>query len=131
MDDLHIAATDRTPAIRLDCRAGRLVLEGESYPEDIASFYAPVTAAIERHLAARGDQPFVVVFELVYFNSGSANVIMSLLERLDAAARDTAPVHVHWRHAVDDDVMQRQGEELAEDFEHLSFKLESTSDDDA
>lgn len=40
MTDLHLDATSRTPAIALEQTARRLVIAGESYPEDVSGFYA-------------------------------------------------------------------------------------------
>ncbi|HCV89547.1 MAG TPA: Fe-S oxidoreductase, partial [Alphaproteobacteria bacterium] len=45
MTDLQLEATSRTPAVTLDPVAGKLVIAGESYPEDITAFYAQLTAA--------------------------------------------------------------------------------------
>ena len=51
MTDLHLDATSRTPAIALEQTARRLVIAGESYPEDVSGFYAALTTALEGYFA--------------------------------------------------------------------------------
>jgi hypothetical protein len=54
MTDLHLDATSRTPAITLDRSAGMLAIAGESYPEDVTSFYAMLTTALTDYFAGGG-----------------------------------------------------------------------------
>jgi len=54
MTDLHLDATSRTPAITLDRSAGMLAIAGESYPEDVTSFYAMLTTALTDCFAGGG-----------------------------------------------------------------------------
>ena len=124
MDDLHIPATDRTPEVAFAFSEARLRLSGESYPEDVGAFFAPVFRALEAYLAALGKGACRFDIELLYFNSSSAKAIMMLLEKLDAAAANGATVAVHWRYDPEDDTMLELGEEFAEDLEHASVTLE-------
>ena len=124
MDDLEIAATDRTPAIDFAFSAARLRISGESYPEDVGSFFAPVFGSLDAYLAGLGHGRCRFDFELVYFNSSSAKAIMLILERLDDAAGRGATIDVHWHYDPEDDTMLELGQDLGEDLEHASFTLE-------
>ncbi len=124
MDNLEIAATERSPAVSFDFANHRLKISGESYPENVAAFYTPVFAALDRYLAELGGGRCRFDLELIYFNSSSAKAIMMLLEKLDAAAANGAAVTVYWYYDEEDDTMQELGEEFGEDLEHAEFHLE-------
>jgi hypothetical protein len=124
MPNLKIAATDRTPEVDFDFDGNHLRVNGESYPEDAGVFYGPVFAALDDYLEGLGDGACRFDFELIYFNSSSAKVIMSVLERLDEAAASGASVTVNWYYDEDDDTMKELGQEFGEDIEHAEFHLE-------
>ena len=54
MEKLTLAATARTPEIIFDPAAGKLLLDGESYPEDVSRFYQPVMEAVNTYLTEAG-----------------------------------------------------------------------------
>jgi hypothetical protein len=43
---LNIAATDRTPEVILSLQPTKLIIKGESYPEDVSAFYGQVIQAV-------------------------------------------------------------------------------------
>lgn len=120
----EIAATERSPAIRFDYAQNDFLVAGESYPEDVNSFFGPLMETMETHLADLSDAAVKFVFELQYFNSSSAKVIMRLFDALEACAEAGNDVTVIWRHDIDDDNMQELGEEFGEDLEAATFALE-------
>ena len=121
----QIAATDRSPHVDFDFDAGRLRMRGESYPEDVTSFYRPVLDALDKYFGALGTGDCRFELSLIYFNSASAKVIMFLMEMLDAAAAKGAGVDLFWYYDPEDDTMQELGEEFGEDLEHARFHLEA------
>lgn len=123
MEALTIAATGRTPAVSFDFDAGTLRLSGESYPDDVASFFGPLFTALRSHLAEPSDRPIRFDMELLYFNSSSAKALMNLFQMLETAARDGRPVTVNWCYEENDEAMQELGEDFAEDLRHVSFVL--------
>jgi hypothetical protein len=124
MSNLKIAATDRSPEVDFDFNNHRLRLKGESYPEDVATFYGPVFEALNNYLLRLRDGACSFQFELIYFNSSSAKAIMTLLERLDEAAAAGASVSINWCYDEEDDTMRELGEEFGEDLEHAKFRIE-------
>jgi hypothetical protein len=124
MVNLKIVATDRSPDVDFDFAKHRLRLKGESYPEDVATFYAPVFEALDRYLADLRDGACRFDFELIYFNSSSAKAIMSLLQKLEEAAARGASVTINWYYDEEDDTMQELGEEFSEDLKHATFRLQ-------
>jgi hypothetical protein len=121
---MKIPATDRTPEVDFDFIKHHLRLKGESYPEDVATFYAPVFEALDNYLADLSDGTCRFDFELIYFNSSSARAIMSLLEKLEDAAAHGASVSINWYYDEEDDTMQELGAEFGEDLEHATFRVE-------
>jgi hypothetical protein len=124
MQNLKIAATDRSPEVDFDFENNRLKLKGESYPEDVAAFYGPLFEALDEYLAGVRDGSCLFDFELIYFNSSSAKAIMSILEKLDETAAAGATVTINWYYDEEDDTMKELGEEFGEDLEHAEFHLE-------
>lgn len=121
----QIAATDRSPDVDFDFDTGRLRIRGESYPEDVTSFYGPVLETLSQYFSALGKGECRFELSLIYFNSASAKVIMFLMEMLDAAAAKGAGVDLFWYYDPEDDTMQELGEEFGEDLEHARFHLEA------
>ncbi|SMH59418.1 DUF1987 domain-containing protein [Azospirillum agricola] len=123
MDILSIAATGRTPGVAFDFPAGQLRLTGESYPDDVATFFGPIFTALRDYLAVPGDTPIRFDMELLYFNSSSAKALMNILQMLEAVAKAGRPVAVVWSHEEGDESMRELGEDFAEDLRHVAFSL--------
>jgi len=113
----------------MDFAQGQMSLKGESYPEDVASFYGPLLSSLDSWLATKPDVALTVDIELVYFNSSSAKALMNLFMLLEKAAAAGAAISVNWHFSSDDDTMQEFGEDFAEDLEHVRFTLCPTDAD--
>jgi hypothetical protein len=124
MQNLRIKATNRSPAITFDFARHHLRIEGESYPEDVPTFYGPVFDALDAYLATLKQGSCRFDLALIYFNSATAKALMLLLEKLDDAAAAGAAVDVHWYYDEEDDTMKELGEEFGEDLQHAKFHLE-------
>ena len=51
--NITIEATDRTPQLQILFDQGQLKVKGESYPEDVATFYGPVIDAVHQRWRER------------------------------------------------------------------------------
>jgi len=122
MTDLNIVATSRTPQISLKTETGTLLIEGESYPEDVTGFYDPVFAVVRNHLASP-DARLDVEIKLIYFNSSSARSLMELLDLMDSSAAAGATVSVKWFCDGDDDITREFAEDISADIEHISINI--------
>lgn len=122
MTALQLDATSRTPAVTLDPSAGRLVLTGESYPEDVTSFYATLTSAISAYLDD-GPGNLLTEIRLTYFNSSSARALMELLEQLDEAAGNGAQITIDWYCDPDDDITREFAEDIASDVSNTKVSI--------
>lgn len=123
MDIFTREQTKSTPWIHFDPRENRLQIQGESYPENSASFYAPMMEWLEDYLNNAGDSGVRVDVELVYFNSSSSKVFMNLFDRLDEAAKNGTQVTINWMYHEDNETALECGEEFLEDLENVEFNL--------
>ena len=122
MANFNRPPTSRTPAIALTAKSARLLIEGESYPEDVNGFYAPVFEAIEGYFAS-GTTQLDVDIKLIYFNSSSARALTNLLDIMDSHAANGAKVTVRWFCDDDDDITREFAEDLAADLESLAISI--------
>ncbi len=105
MDTLAIAKTERTPEIHFDFDNNKYVIRGESYPEDVNEFFGPVMEKLEASFSKLEGDSINFTFELIYFNSSSAKILMNLFDLLDGAAENGNKVHIFWEYEENDDNM--------------------------
>ena len=122
MENIKIEATERTPEIDFNFNEGVFSIKNESYPEDVAEFYGPVIDPLKAWLDSQEGSDIVFNFELIYFNSSSAKVLMDLFDMLDEAAEKNK-VTVNWIYDEEDDNMEELGEDFGEDLEEATFNM--------
>jgi hypothetical protein len=122
--DLHLEATERTPCVDIDSANGRIELKGESYPEDVASFYGPVVTGLAN--LAETAQSIEAVFDLIYVNSSSMKALYHLFEILEKKSKTGASVSISWKYQDGDDVMMDLGEDFIDRFPDLNVALIAT-----
>lgn len=125
MENIKREGTERAPEVDFDFEANTFLLRGESYPEDVNEFYGPIMNSLEEHLRALEGAKVTFTFELVYFNSSSAKILMGLFELFDEVAEKGNEVHVIWAYEEDDDNMEEMGEEFCEELEHATYELDA------
>lgn len=124
MNTITIAKTTRSPEINFDFGANRYAIKGESYPEDVSAFYGHLLEKIETHFSTLTGTEISFRFELIYFNSSTAKILMELFELLDEAGKRGNTVTVTWAYEQDDDNVKELGEEFGEDLKHATFTVE-------
>ena len=130
MTDFFIReATLRTPRIELNPDTQTLLIEGESYPEDVNRFYDPVFEALY-HYFSQPRCKLRCTFNLSYFNSSSARQLLEVVNRLEAQVNKGHEIHVEWRCLSDDDIMQEFAEDIAEEVTTLPFHIRIIERDD-
>ncbi|PCI39420.1 MAG: Fe-S oxidoreductase [Rhodospirillaceae bacterium] len=122
MDNISIEQSERAPGVDFNFENSTFSLKGESYPEDVTAFYGPLLDGLEKHFEDLKGTKVSFTFDLVYFNSSTAKILMGLFDMLDEAAEDN-DVTVTWNYEVDDDNMEEMGEEFGEDLEKATFIL--------
>lgn len=125
MSIISIAATERSPELDFNFEKNTFKIKGESYPEDVTEFYGEALKALEAHLEGLDGGTVDFTFELIYFNSSSAKILMSLFDMLEEAAEEGNTVNIEWIYEADDDNMEELGEEFGEDLEAANFKMKA------
>jgi len=125
MDSIKIEGTDRSPEIEFDFTNNKFSIRGESYPEDVTAFYGEMIEKLESHFSSMDDGEIEFNFELIYFNSSTAKVLMGLFDTLEETAEGAVTVTVNWYYDEEDDTMEELGEEFAEDLEAATFHMKT------
>ncbi|OGG97859.1 MAG: hypothetical protein A2508_10490 [Candidatus Lambdaproteobacteria bacterium RIFOXYD12_FULL_49_8] len=112
------------PRIDFDPIGHQLVIKGESYPEDTATFYGPAMDWLESYLAQLPTSQAVRVdLELTYFNSSSYKLFLGFFDRLESAAQQGHLILVNWHYDSDNSAQEENGLEFKEDLKQVQFKL--------
>lgn len=123
MDKLIIEKTSSTPYINFGGSTDKLIMAGESFPENAAKFYAPVLDWLKGYIAEVDDQEVIVEFEIIYFNSSTSKILMMLFNLLDAAVEGGKNIVVNWRCDARNETAIECGEEFKEDLENVPFNI--------
>lgn len=113
--------TGVTPYVLIDEETGYIKLEGESFSENIISFFGEISQWLKGYL--RNDfQRLTFDCDLQYFNSSTAKLLLNMILDIDEAALGKTVV-VNWITLADDDINIECGEDFKEMVEHLDFQI--------
>ena len=116
MEELHVPATSFTPEVRMSLAQGLLSLRGESYPEHVLSFYAPILERIGAFLEAGRLSLLRVEMHITYYNSASAKAFHRIFQLLNRAAERGCAIQLLWHFDEEDDMARDLGLDIREDF---------------
>lgn len=119
---LEKTKTGSTPYILIDEDKGYMRFEGESFHENVISFYQDVSNWIEGYLIS-DFKKFIFDCELKYFNSSTAKLLLNILIELDDHAVDGKEIIVNWITTADNAIIIECGEDFEEEIENLTFNL--------
>lgn len=105
-----IPGSTSTPEVSFDPAGRRMLISGESYPENSFAFYAPITGWIKEYLAV--DNPLNLEIHVSYMNSSSTKCMLDLLDLCEDAHRRGLNVSITWRY----DRENPRSYDLAEEF---------------
>jgi len=128
VENIKIDRTDTSPEIDFDFQANIFGLRGMSYQENVSEFFDPLLDIFSSHLQNLGGAELIFNFQMTYFNSISARIILRIFDMLEASAKRGNKIFVIWIYREDDDGMEEQGEDFGEDLEHASFELKVIPD---
>ena len=122
MQDLQLSATERTPEIKFSISEKTLFISGESYPEDVSSFYGELIQICESLSSSDLDSLNVTV-SLIYMNSSSVKAFYRIFEGLDKAKKDGKSITLTWECQDDDDIIEELGEDFIDRFPDLNIEI--------
>jgi hypothetical protein len=120
--NIHLDATDRTPKISLITDPLTLTIAGESFPEDVSSFYGQIIITLSS-LSSTVKGPLTFELEMIYINSSSIKAFYRIFECLEDYRKAGNIVNVIWKASDDDDIMQELGEDFKDRFQDLLFSI--------
>ena len=122
MQDLQLSATERTPEIKFSTSEKTLFISGESYPEDVSSFYGELIQICES-LSSSDLDTLNVTISLIYMNSSSVKAFYRIFEGLDKAKKDGKSITLTWECQDDDDIIEELGEDFIDRFPDLNIEI--------
>jgi len=126
MERLDIPATTNSPRILFDPNHLIFLIEGESRPENVETFYTPVLNWMTEYMSSleSSGKSVEATFKmnLEFANSSSIKMMLTLLNTIGGLTQKTDSVFFdyHWYHDQDDDDGVTIGEEL-EELSELQF----------
>ena len=114
--------TKTTPYILIDEEKGYIRFEGESYLEDILSFFREINDWLEKYLSSDFTR---LTFDcaMEYFNSSTAKLLFNMLGAMDTSAAAGKKLIVNWIVDEDDDMLIECGEDFKDEMANLEFNL--------
>lgn len=123
MDNLIIQKTTSTPYINFNYHMRKLIISGESFPENAAKFYESVMNWIKEYLGKIGEEETEVEFEIIYFNSSTSKIFMMIFSLLDQEVEKGKNISINWIVSEDNETAIECGEEFEEDLEFVKFNI--------
>ncbi len=119
MEKFEVEATQFTPHVILDPQKNEFLFKGVSLPENIHEFYTPIFDWLNEfrdcldksQFKPRGKMKFI--FDLHYFNSGSARMIMDMIHKFEEITETGYEAEVVWCSEEGDAVIEDSGKEFA------------------
>ena len=112
--DLDIPGSQSTPAIQSSWQAGRLAMQGDSYPENSYELFDQVIAWV-RHFLEAQRRPLHLELSLVYLNTSSVKAMMDIFDLLEEAHGEGREVSVVWHYDPRNERIAELADEFRED----------------
>jgi hypothetical protein len=111
MEELKFAPTKNTPEIILN-PDGIIKIRGRSIHENAVDFYAPVEKWISTYITTPANVTSVEM-SLEYFNSASAKIFISLLQKITYVSLKHKKFVINWYYEEGDEDILERGEYFA------------------
>jgi len=111
MEELKFAPTKNTPEIVLH-PDGKIKIRGRSIHENAADFFAPVEDWISGYILSPANVTSVDI-SLDYFNSASAKIFISLLQKITYVTLKHKKFVINWYYEEGDEDILERGEYFA------------------
>lgn len=116
MERLFLKESKSTPFVDFDADKDRLIIKGQSYPEDALLFFKPLLEWLKKYLAGKVGQDVWIEVTLTYTNTSSSKCIMMILDLLEDAADRSVNVNLKWICNEHNEFEQECAEEFKEDY---------------
>ena len=113
--------TDTTPYVFIDEEERYMKLQGESYHENVVSFFKEISEWLSEFLKTDFTS-FTFDCELKYFSSSTVKVLLNMLLDMDNS-KNSKNITVNWISARGNKIIIECGEDFQEDLENITFNL--------
>ena len=113
--------TDLTPYVLIDEEKGYMMLEGESYHENVISFFKEICEWLNEYLKTDFDS-LTFDCELKYFSRSTVKVLLNMLMDMDNS-KNAGKITVNWITTQRNKIIIECGEDFQEDLERITFNL--------
>ena len=114
MNIFTLTQSKHTPEVIFDLENGELVFNGNSIPEDVALFYSPLLAWIEKHKTyiVEDMKHLFIKVDLVYFNSATLKYLVSILKHV-ISLKDHESILILWLYDREDEDMLETAKDIS------------------
>jgi hypothetical protein len=114
MNIFSLSESKRTPEIIFNLETGELIFNGNSTPEDVNLFYAPLLSWIEinKALITNDIKVLSVQINLMYFNSATLKFLVSLLKYL-ISLKSSDSLLIIWSYDAEDEDMIETAKDIS------------------
>jgi len=113
--------TDLTPYVLIDEEKRYMKFEGESYHENVISFFREIYEWLIGFLKTDFDS-FTFDCELTYFSSSTVKVLLNMLLDMDNS-KNSKKITVNWITVKQNKIIIECGEDFQEDLENITFNI--------
>jgi hypothetical protein len=112
-----------TPEVDFRPGDALLLIRGESYPENVIAFYAPILECLRTYLQEENAPQLRVDILITYYNSASAKAFHRLMGLFNESCNAGCKVVVNWQHDEEDEMMSELGNDLKDEFNAIDFRV--------
>jgi SiaC family regulatory phosphoprotein len=109
MKELKLKGDKTTPEVVLN-PTGLIKIKGRSIHENIRDFFKPVELWVEEYIKNDPAEITNIDISLEYFNSTTAKVLISILQKLMKVQLKNKKLIINWYYEEGDDDIQEKGE---------------------
>jgi len=120
MQNIIIERTKSTPYVEMNADHNKLIIIGQSYPENAFNFYEPLIQWIDAYLELKPSQ-VTIDLNIPYINTSSSKCLMDILDKLEEAHLEGIKIQLAWYCNEENESEIECAEEFLED---LTLKYE-------
>jgi len=113
--------TDLTPYVLIDEENNYMKIEGESFHENVISFFKEITEWLNGFLKTDFDS-FTFDCQLKYFSSSTVKVLLNMLLDMDNS-KNSKKITVNWITAKNNKIIIECGEDFQEELKNIEFNF--------
>ena len=122
MDNLILAASDRTPQIDFNSTLGVFLISGSSIPEDCLAFYKDVFKWLDSYVE-RPSANTVLELRFKFFNTSTSKCLFSIFKKIETLKSNGFEASIKWYYQLDDTDMYESGLDFQQMIK-VPFKIE-------